>query len=125
MVFQLYKGIDFATLANAPQPIAVSTGVSNLLNDLRYALRRLVASPGFAFAAVATMALGIGANSAIFTVVNTVMLKPAAVEQPERLVEIYTYDADGLLPVTSSYLDYRDFRDLQVFAGGAAAYELT
>ncbi len=93
------------------------------MTDVRYAVRRLLASPGFTLAALATMALGIGANSAIFTIVNTVMLKPAAVARPERLVEIYTNDRDGT-PVTSSYLDYLDVRALPVF-DGAAAYELT
>ena len=93
------------------------------MGDFRYALRRLIASPGFTLAALATMALGIGANSAIFTIVNTVMLKPAAFERPDRLVEVYTYAPDGT-PVTSSYLDYLDLRALPVFSG-TAAYEMT
>ena len=67
------------------------------MTDVRYGVRRLLASPGFTLAALATMALGIGANSAIFTIVNTVMLKPAAVERPDRLVEVYTNDTDGTL----------------------------
>jgi predicted permease len=92
--------------------------------DLRYAVRRLLASPGFACAALATMALGIGANAAIFTVVNTVMLKPAAVERPDRLVEVYTSDSNGVTPATSSYLDYLDLQDLPVFTN-AAAYQLS
>ena len=70
------------------------------------------------------MALGIGANTAIFTLVNTVMLKPAAIERPDRLVEVYTYDSDGATPATSSYPDYLEVRDLPVFEA-AAAYQLT
>ncbi len=93
------------------------------MSDFRYAVRRLLRSPGFTLAALATMALGIGANSAIFTVVNTVMLKPPAVERPDRLVEIYTSEVTGI-PVTSSYPDYLEVRELPVFAG-AAAHELT
>ena len=108
--------------------------VDNLLSDVRYTLRRLTAAPGFALAAIATMALGIGANTAIFTLVNTVMLRPAAVDRPDRLVELYTLDAragggvgedsDGV-PATSSYPDYRDYRDHPVWDGGAVAYQLT
>ena len=98
--------------------------MDDLLHDVRYALRRLTASPGFAVAAITTMALGIGANSAIFTLVNTVMLRPPAVDQPDRLVELYTLDSDGV-PATSSYPDYRDYRDHAVWEGGAVAYQLT
>ena len=98
--------------------------VDNLLSEARYTLRRLAATPGFALAAIATMALGIGANTAIFTLVNTVMLRPAAVDRPDRLVELYTLDSDGV-PATSSYPDYRDYRDHQVWDGGAVAYQLT
>ena len=67
-----------------------------ILHDLRHAVRRLAASPGFAVSALATLALGIGANTAMFTLVNAVMLRPLAVERPDRLVEVYTTFADGV-----------------------------
>lgn len=98
--------------------------MDTLLNDIRYTFRRLLASPGFALAAIATMTLGIGANSAMFSVVNAVMLRPMAVDRPDRLVDIYTTGSDGI-PATSSYPDYLDFRDQPVFDGGVAAYEAT
>jgi macrolide transport system ATP-binding/permease protein len=98
--------------------------VDALLNDIRYTVRRLLASPGFAFAAVATMALGIGANSAIFSVINAVMLRPMPVERADQLVDIYTTGSDGI-PATSSYPDYLDLRDQPMFDGGIAAYEAT
>jgi putative ABC transport system permease protein len=60
------------------------------MSDLRYALRALLKNPGFAIAAIVCLALGIGANTAIFTVVNAVVLRPLAFKDPERLVRIYT-----------------------------------
>src|SRR4029077_6523463 len=56
------------------------------LNDVRLALRTLVREPGFAFVAVLTLALGIGANTAIFTLFNAILLEPLPVREPGRLV---------------------------------------
>src|SRR5215475_10786172 len=63
--------------------------LENVGNDCRYAARRLRQSPGFAAAAILTLALGIGANVAVFTVVQAVLLSPLPYSHPEQLVRIY------------------------------------
>lgn len=87
----------------APERREVWT-MGGMLRDLRFTVRTLLRSPGFTAVAVVSLALGIGANTAIFTLVNAVLLRPLPVAQPERLFNIYTQDAsnagDGLIPVS-------------------------
>ena len=58
--------------------------------DLRYAIRQLVKSPGFTLTAVCTLALGIGANSVVFSFVSALLIRPLPVERPDEIVRVYT-----------------------------------
>src|SRR2546425_326790 len=81
------------------------------MNDLKFAFRQLMKNPGFTAVAVLTLALGIGANTAMFNLVNAVLLRPMAVQKPEEIVWISASTGPAGPPESSSYLDYVDFRD--------------
>jgi len=96
--------------------------MQTLWQDLRYGARMLLKKPGFTLIAIITLALGIGANTAIFSLVNTVVVRPLPVERPEQLVSLNNVALK--LPVIS-YLNYRDFRDRNNSFSGMLAYRYT
>src|SRR5277367_3521533 len=75
--------------------------MGDFLSDLRYSLRMLIGSPAFTVTAIAALALGIGANTAIFTVVNAVLLKPLTYPQPDRIVQFMNTYPEGSDPGAS------------------------
>src|SRR6185295_12143228 len=80
-----------------------------LVQDLRYAIRMLLRQPGFTIVAAIALALGIGANTAIFSVVNTVLLKPLPYPESERLV--WMAETSDVANRWVSYPNFRDWRD--------------
>jgi putative ABC transport system permease protein len=97
-----------------------------MITDLKYALRMLAKTPMFAIIAVLTLALGIGANSAIFSVVNTVLLQPLPFKDPDRIVMAWArYVNDSAGRGVHSFPDYADLRDQNRSFSGMAAYTRT
>ena len=82
-----------------------------MTRDVKYAIRRLTHNPGFSLVVVMTLALGIGANTAIFSIVNGVLLRPLPYDQPDRLVALNHYypNLDGL-EAGFAVPTYRDIR---------------
>ena len=102
--------------------------MGTIFQDLRYGLRMLAKNPAFTAVAVLTLALGIGANTAIFTIINAVFLNPLPVEQPSRVASVFTRDTRTVQTVAAFTLtpvslpNYEDFRDQNTVFSGLAAF---
>src|SRR5215213_204717 len=96
----------------------------NFLQDLRYAVRMMAKRPGFTLIAALTLALGIGANTAIFSAVNAVLLKPLPFPESEQLVDLSeTFKPDGFGSVSVPY--YEDWKNQNTVFTGMSAYSFT
>ena len=97
--------------------------LESLLADIRFALRWLWKSPGFTLVAVASLAIGIGFNTALFTIVDALLFKPLPVTAADRLVDVFTSDSAGTTSYsTSSYPDYLDLAARNDVFDGMAGY---
>ncbi len=83
--------------------------MERLVRDLRYAVRRLLKKPAFTAIAVVSLAIGIGANTAIFSLVNAIIISDLPLEKPEELVDVYRQVA-GFSHATFSFPDMEDLR---------------
>ncbi len=95
-----------------------------MFQDLRYGVRMLVKNKGFTVIAVLSLALGTGANTAIFSLINTVLLRPLPIEEPQQLVSLNSTAEHRMFP-SFSYPNYKDFRDRNEVFSGLIGYRFT
>src|SRR5687768_5688136 len=94
-----------------------------LIQDIRYGVKQLWKNKGLSFVAIVSLAIGIGANSTIFSLVNSILLRPRAVANPDQLVEIYTgYPHQPYH--SASYPSYQELRDRNEVLSGLACYTI-
>lgn len=105
---------------------------ANVIADVRFALRWLRRSPAFTLVAVGSLAIGIGFNTSLFTIVDALLFRPLPVERPDRLVDVFTTGGDGDQYATTSYPDFLDFKarnavfsDMLAYTPAIAAVNLT
>src|SRR6188768_2887356 len=92
--------------------------------DIRFGFRGRPTKPGFAALAIISMALGIGANTSIFSLVDTVLLRPLPVQEPSRLAVLYGTLHNGADVTLQSYLNYKDYRGRNTTLSGLALYRV-
>jgi predicted permease len=93
-----------------------------MFDNIRFAVRQLRKNPGFATLAILTLALGIGANAAMFTVIDSVLLRPLPYRNPERIVAISPGPSTSITADHTSWLNYRDIREQATLFRSVAAY---
>lgn len=106
--------------------VRAGAAIERIWQDVRYAIRGLRNKPGFTVAAVLVLALGIGANSAVFSLVDAFLLKPVDVAQPDQLVQVYSRDTKHPGSYRAfSYPNYVDMRTQNPVFSSLAAYQLS
>jgi putative ABC transport system permease protein len=128
----LFKGLRRVERSTVQEPVVPGAQskrnfLEDFTQDIRYGLRTMMKNPGFTVVAVIALALGIGANTAIFSVVNTVLLRPLPYKDPDRLVMVWE-DASQLgfphnTPAPANYIDWRDQN--QAFEGMSALHRMS
>ncbi len=98
--------------------------MQSLIQDVRYAARAFTRSPGFSAVVVFSIAIGIAANTTIFSVVNAILFRELPVERPHELVNVYTTQR-GAGSFLLSYPEYIDIRDRVAVFAGLAAHGMT
>ena len=106
----------------ATRDMRFATWLEILWQDLRFGVRRMRKSPAFTGVVVLTLALGIGANTAIFSMVDALLFRPLNLEEPERLVRISATDEKRTDRWNSSYPVFTDYRDQSDAFSGLAAF---
>lgn len=94
-----------------------------MFQDLRYGVRMLAKRPGFTLVAMLSLALGLGANTAIFSLINTMLLRPLPIRQPEQLVAVNNVGENRMFS-NFSYLNYKDLRDRNEVFADLIAYRI-
>jgi predicted permease len=98
--------------------------MENLFHDLRFGFRRLIKTPGFAVIAILSLALGIGANTAIFSLVNIILFRPMPYANPQEVVSVSAVGKEGAM-AAFSYPNYIDFRDRNEVLSGMLVSRFT
>ncbi len=98
--------------------------METIWQDMRFAVRTLGRSPMYVAVVVLTLTIGVGINATIFTMVNTLLLRPLPVRAPEELVEIYSFNAEYGVPITSSYPDYLSISESATTVSGIAGHSM-
>ena len=100
--------------------------MNTLLQDIRYGMRMLAKSPGFTAIAVAALTLGIGSTTAIFTVVNTVLLQPLPYSEPDRIMRLLEHLPSGPFGTTTlDFLDWQKQTSVFEFVAGQTGWSAT
>jgi putative ABC transport system permease protein len=119
--------IEFGGAERSKEECREARGVrltENLFQDIRYGARMLRKNPGFTTVAVLTLALGIGLNTAMFSILDAVLLRPLPYQNAGRLVKVEGYDVtSGSILGTVSYPDFADWRNDNPFLASLSAYE--